>query len=71
MIAMVLVLALVVLSWLAVRFGSDSREVGRSGWIIERPRPLKDQAVEDRGAARPNAPAVPRSGRTVALSTRA
>ncbi|MGP6191519.1 MAG: hypothetical protein ACLPSH_15885 [Vulcanimicrobiaceae bacterium] len=59
MIVMMLVAALASLSLLAARFGADSRDVERSGWIVERPQRVRSGArVLQTG---PYAPAARRS----------
>ena len=50
MIAMVLTASLAFLAFLAIRYGADSREGERTGWIVERPRPVRGGARA--GAAR-------------------
>jgi hypothetical protein len=56
MIVLVLVAGLALFAVLASRFGADSRETERIGWIVERPRPLAARERAKALRARTEAP---------------
>ncbi|MFY9779912.1 MAG: hypothetical protein WAJ85_05310 [Candidatus Baltobacteraceae bacterium] len=57
MVVMVLTGSLALLAVLAIRFGADSRETERLGWIVERPQPLRARARAKALRAASGAPA--------------
>jgi hypothetical protein len=69
MIAMLMVvLGLALLSVLAVRFGADSRETERTGWIVERSQPLAAGALAASAQTRSSTPALRRNRPAVQAS---